>query len=74
MSTERRTKFIGGDFFMQAIQEALLPIVQKINAYLSDYILIILLVGTGLFFSIRTRFVQVRCFKEGRKRPSETFP
>lgn len=59
---------------MQAIQEALLPIVQKINAYLSDYILIILLVGTGLFFSIRTRFVQVRCFKEGMKRPSETFP
>ena len=68
MSAERRTKFIGGDFFMQAIQEALLPIVQKINAYLSDYILIILLVGTGLFFSIRTRFVQVRCFKEGMKK------
>lgn len=53
---------------MQAIQDALLPIVQTINAYLSDYILIILLVGTGLFFSIRTRFVQVRCFKEGMKR------
>ena len=68
MSVECRTKNIGGDFFMQAIQDALLPIVQTINAYLSDYILIILLVGTGLFFSIRTRFVQVRCFKEGMKR------
>lgn len=45
--------------------DALLAIVQKINSYLSDYILIILLVGAGLYFSFRTRFVQVRCFKEG---------
>lgn len=43
----------------------MLELVQKINGYLSDYILIILLVGTGLFFSIKTNFVQVRCFKEG---------
>ena len=43
----------------------LLSIVQKINAYLSDYILIILLVGCGLIFSIKTKFVQIRCFKEG---------
>ncbi len=48
--------------------DVLLHIVQKINAYLSDYILVILLVGTGLFFTIRTRFVQVRCFGEGMKR------
>ncbi len=53
---------------MQAIQDFLLPIVANINKYLSDYILIILLVGTGLFFTIRTRFVQVRCFGEGMKR------
>lgn len=52
---------------MQAIQDALLPIVQKINAYLSDYILIFLLIGVGLFFSIRTRFVQIRCFGEGMR-------
>ncbi len=45
----------------------MLKLVQTINAYLSDYILIILLVGTGLFFSIRTRFVQIRCFGEGWK-------
>ena len=53
---------------MQAIQDALLPIVQTINSYLSDYILIVLLIGTGLFYSIRTRFVQVRCFGEGMKK------
>ena len=53
---------------MQAIQDFLLPIVVNINKYLSDYILIILLIGTGLFFTIRTRFVQVRCFGEGMKR------
>ena len=48
--------------------DALLKIVQTINLYLSDYILIILLVGCGLYFSIRTKFVQVRCFGEGMKR------
>jgi AGCS family alanine or glycine:cation symporter len=47
--------------------DMLLSIVQKINLYLSDYILIILLVGTGLFFTVKTRFVQVRCFGEGMK-------
>ena len=50
------------------MQEAILNIVAKANAYLSDYILIILLVGVGLFFSIKTRFVQVRCFGEGMKK------
>ncbi len=48
--------------------EVLENVVKTINAYLSDYILIILLVGTGLFFTIKTRFVQVRCFGEGMKR------
>lgn len=43
----------------------MLKLVQTVNAYLSDYILILLLVGTGLFFSLKTRFVQIRCFKEG---------
>ena len=47
--------------------DTLLTIVQKINAYLSDYILVILLIGTGLFFTIKTRFVQIRCFGEGMK-------
>ena len=43
-------------------------IVANINTYLSNYILIILLVGVGLFYSIKTRFVQVRCFGEGWKK------
>lgn len=46
----------------------MLKLVQTINGYLSDYVLILLLVGTGLFFSIKTRFVQLRCFKEGWRR------
>lgn len=47
--------------------ETVLKVVQTINRYLSDYILVILLVGCGLFFSVKTRFVQVRCFGEGIK-------
>ena len=47
--------------------DELLLIVQTINNYLSNYVLIILLIGTGLFFTIRTKFVQIRCFVEGLK-------
>ena len=32
---------------MQAISDILLPIVAKINSYLADYVLILLLVGAG---------------------------
>ena len=53
---------------MQAISDFLQPIAVKINEYLSDYILFFLLVGIGLFYTIRTRFVQVRCFGEGMKK------
>lgn len=45
--------------------DVILEIVRKINFYLSDYILVVLLVGAGLYFTVRTRFVQVRCFGEG---------
>ena len=45
----------------------MLHVVQTINSYLSDYILITLLVVTGLYFTIRTRFVQLRCFGEGMR-------
>ena len=48
--------------------DALLKVVQTINLYLSDYILIAMLVVAGLFFTIKTRFVQIRCFGEGMKR------
>ena len=50
------------------LEAALYPIVCDINNYLSSYILIVLLIGVGLFYSIRTRFVQVRCFGEGMKK------
>ena len=48
--------------------DALLKLVQTVNGYLTDYILIFLLVGTGLFFTIKTKFVQVRCFGEGMRK------
>ena len=35
----------------------LLSLVQTINSYLSDYVLVILLLGVGLWYSIRTGFV-----------------
>ncbi len=50
------------------MQEKLLNFVATANGYLADYILIILLVGVGLFYSFKTRFVQVRCFGEGMKK------
>ncbi|MBR5260552.1 MAG: sodium:alanine symporter family protein [Oscillospiraceae bacterium] len=46
----------------------LYPIVCNVNTYLANYVLIILLIGVGLFYSIKTRFVQVRCFGEGFKK------
>ena len=52
---------------MDSLNATLLPIVQTINGYLADYILIFLLIGTGLWFSFKTKFVQVRCFGEGMK-------
>ncbi|MBR5478629.1 MAG: sodium:alanine symporter family protein [Clostridia bacterium] len=50
------------------MEAKILEIVAKINSYLADYILIILLIGVGLFFTVKTRFVQVRCFGEGFKK------
>ena len=46
----------------------LLSIVQTINAYLSDYILVILLIAVGLWYSVKTKFVQIRYFGEGMRR------
>ena len=53
---------------LQEVQDILLPIVQTINAYLSDYVLVGLLIAVGLWFSIKTRFVQIRCFGEGMRK------
>lgn len=53
---------------LENLESILYPIVCNINEYLSSYILIVLLIGVGLFYSIRTRFVQVRCFGEGMRK------
>lgn len=48
-------------------EDILFPIVSNINKYLSNYILVILLVSVGFWYTIKTKFVQVRCFCEGVK-------
>ena len=66
----------GGCFFREKqkkkgffiMQEFLLKVAANINTYLSNYILVFLLVGTGIFYSVRTKFVQIRCFGEGMKK------
>ena len=52
---------------MDSLNAFLLPLVQKANGFLADYILVFLLIGTGLFFSFKTKFIQVRAFGEGMK-------
>lgn len=48
--------------------ETLNNIVLTIQNYLSNIILIIALLGAGIWFSVKTRFIQVRGFKEGMRR------
>ena len=50
------------------MEQFLLNIVATANSYISNYVLIILLVGVGIFYTVKTRFVQVRCFGEGWRR------
>ncbi|MBR3804400.1 MAG: sodium:alanine symporter family protein [Clostridia bacterium] len=49
------------------IEAGLLKFFANFNTYFSGYFLVILLVGVGLFFTIKTKFVQVRYFKQGAK-------
>lgn len=53
---------------MVQLEAMLYPIVVNINNYLSSYILIVLLIGVGLWYSIKTRFVQLRYFGAGMKK------
>ncbi len=48
--------------------EFLEELVKNINKYLSNYVLLIALICIGLFYSITTRFVQIRFFGEGMKK------
>ena len=45
----------------------LLHMVQTINSYLSDYVLVFLLILVGVWYTVRTGFVQIRFFGEGMK-------
>ena len=58
------TQFID---WLKWLEAATLKVMTVINDYMANYVLIILLVGIGLFFSFKTRFVQVRCFGEGMR-------
>ena len=40
-------------------------IVGKINGFLWDFALLFLLCGTGIYFTIRLKFVQIAKFKDG---------
>lgn len=45
----------------------MLELVQSINSYLSDYVLVVLLLSVGLWYTFRTGFVQLRFLGEGLK-------
>ena len=53
---------------MASIEAALYPIVVNINNYLSSYVLIVLLIAVGLWYSVKTRFIQIRYFGAGMKK------
>ena len=48
--------------------EQFTELVSKASGFLWDYILLFLLVGTGLFFTLRLGFIQIRRFGEGMRR------
>lgn len=50
---------------LETIEKVIYPFVVQFNEYLSNYILVFMLVGIGVWYSIKTRFVQIRCFGEG---------
>lgn len=53
--------------WLNAVMAKPAEIVGTITNYLVDYCLLFVLIGVGLYFSIRTKFVQVRCFGEGMR-------
>ncbi len=53
---------------LESIEAALYPVVVNINNYLSSYILVFLLIAVGLWYTVKTRFVQIRYFGAGMKK------
>ena len=52
---------------LTTVENILYPIVCKFNEYISNYLLVFLLTAVGLWYTFKTKFVQVRCFGEGFK-------
>ena len=52
---------------MHTLESALYPIVSSLDSGIGN-LLVFLLIAIGLWYSIQTRFVQVRCFGEGMRR------
>lgn len=48
--------------------EILSQIVERVNSFLWDGALLVLLLGTGIFYTVNLKFIQVRKFGEGIKR------
>lgn len=55
------------------MEDIIYKIVTTVNSYLSDYVLIILLVLCGLYFTFKTGFVQLRGFKAAFKKAFGSF-
>lgn len=58
---------------MDAVMVTIDSVVKLVNKFLWDYALIFLLVGTGVFFSLRLGFVQIRRFGTGMKKMFGSF-
>ena len=52
----------GSIYMLEGLQQYLMTVVSAVNSFLWDWALLILLLGTGVYFTIRLRFIQVRKF------------
>ena len=50
---------------VNSLEAFLFPIASTINKYLSNYILVALLLGVGIWYTFKTKFVQVRFLRDG---------
>ena len=52
---------------LETLENVIYPIVCKFNEYISNYVLVFMLLAVGSWYTIKTKFVQVRYFSEGFK-------
>ena len=45
---------------IETIEKTLYPLVVQFNEYLSNYILVFLLIGIGIWYSFKTKFVKLK--------------